>query len=75
MVLRYPRISYPTVTDTVINEVKEWQNRPLADIYPILYLDATMVKVRSEGRVMNKSAYLAVGINLEGHKRRAGHLD
>ena len=56
------------VTDSVINEVKEWQNRPLADIYPILYLDATMVKVRSEGRVMNKSAYLAVGITLEGTK-------
>jgi putative transposase len=56
------------VTDAVINEVKEWQSRPLADIYPILYLDATMVKVRSEGRVINKSAYLAVGINLEGTK-------
>jgi putative transposase len=56
------------VTDSVINEVKEWQNRPLADIYPILYLDATMVKVRSEGRVINKSAYLAVGITLEGTK-------
>ena len=56
------------VTDAVINEVKEWQSRPLADIYPILYLDATMVKVRSEGRVINKSAYLAVGITLEGTK-------
>jgi len=56
------------VTDAIINEVKEWQNRPLADIYPILYLDATMVKVRSEGRVINKSAYLAVGITLEGTK-------
>jgi putative transposase len=56
------------VTDAVINEVKEWQNRPLADIYPVLYLDATIVKVRSEGRVINKSAYLAVGITLEGAK-------
>ncbi len=56
------------VTDSVINEVKEWQNRPLADIYPILYLDATIVKVRSEGRVINKSAYLAVGITLDGTK-------
>ena len=56
------------VTDAVINEVKEWQTRPLAEIYPILYLDATMVKVRSEGRVINKSAYLAVGITLEGTK-------
>jgi putative transposase len=57
-----------TVTDSVINEVKEWQNRPLDEIYPILYLDATIVKVRSEGRVINKSAYLAVGITLGGTK-------
>jgi putative transposase len=57
-----------TVTDSVINEVKEWQNRPLEEIYPIMYLDATIVKVRSEGRVINKSVYLAVGITLEGLK-------
>jgi len=57
-----------TVTDAVINDVKEWQSRPLEEIYPILYLDATAVKVRSEGRVINKSAYLAIGINLEGIK-------
>jgi putative transposase len=56
------------VTDSVINEVKEWQNRPLEEIYPVMYLDATIVKVRSEGRVINKSAYLAVGITLEGLK-------
>ena len=56
------------VTDAVINDVKEWQSRPLDEIYPILYLDATIVKVRSEGRVINKSAYLAIGINLEGIK-------
>jgi len=46
----------------------EWQNRPLDEIYPILYLDATIVKVRSEGRVINKSAYLAVGITLSATK-------
>lgn len=57
-----------SVTDAVIEDIKEWQNRPLDDIYPILYLDATTVKVRSEGRVINKSAYLAIGINLEGIK-------
>lgn len=57
-----------TVTGSVINEVKEWQNRPLEEIYPIVYLDATIVKVRSEGRVVNKSAYLAVGISLDGLK-------
>ena len=56
------------VTDSVINEVKEWQIRPLDEIYPIVYLDATIIKVRSEGRVIKKSAYLALGINLEGLK-------
>jgi putative transposase len=57
-----------TVTDAVINDVKEWQSRPLDEVYPILYLDATIVKVRSEGRVINKSAYLAIGINTDGLK-------
>jgi len=57
-----------TVTDSVVNEVKEWQSRPLEEIYPVMYLDATIIKVRSEGRVINKSAYLAVGITLEGFK-------
>jgi putative transposase len=57
-----------TVTDSVITEVKEWQNRPLEEIYPVLYLDATILKVRSEGRIINKSAYLALGITLTGTK-------
>jgi len=56
------------VADAVINDVKEWQSRSLDEVYPILYLDATIVKVRSEGRVINKSAYLAVGINIDGMK-------
>jgi len=57
-----------TVTDGVLTDVKEWQSRPLDEVYPVLYLDATIVKVRSEGRVINKSAYLAIGINIEGLK-------
>ena len=57
-----------SVTDTVISDVTEWQNRPLDSVYPIVYLDATILKVRSEGRVINKSAYLAIGINMEGIK-------
>ena len=57
-----------TVTDTVIDDVKEWQSRPLDEVYPIVYLDATIVKVRSEGRVINKSVYLAMGISMEGIK-------
>jgi putative transposase len=57
-----------TVTDAVIDEVKEWQSRPLEPLYPIVYLDALVLKVRTEGKVVNKSAYLAIGINMEGLK-------
>lgn len=57
-----------TVTDAVMDEVKEWQNRPLEDIYPIVFLDAIMLKVRDNGHVINKAAYLAIGIRLDGIK-------
>jgi putative transposase len=57
-----------TVTDGVINDVKDWQNRPLDEVYPVLYLDATILKVRSERRIINKSAYLAIWINVAGLK-------
>ncbi len=57
-----------TVTDGVIEEVRAWQNRPLDAVYPILYLDAIHVKVRTQGRVINKAIYLAFGVTLEGLK-------
>src|ERR1700686_5432468 len=57
-----------SVTDAVIEEVKEWQSRPLEALYPILFLDALMVKMRHEGRVENRAVYVAVGIDLEGRK-------
>jgi transposase-like protein len=56
------------VTDAVIEELKEWQSRPLEPLYPILFLDALMFKMRHEGRVENRAVYVAVGIDLEGHK-------
>ncbi len=61
-----------TVTDAVIDEVREWQNRPLDAVYPILYLDALQVKVKSQGRVINKAIYLAFGVNLSGLKEVLG---
>jgi putative transposase len=61
-----------TVTDSVIDAVKEWQNRPLDEIYPILYLDALHVKVKDQGQVINKAVYLAVGVNMEGRKEVLG---
>ena len=57
-----------TVTDSVIDAVKEWQNRPLDELYPILYLDALHVKVKDQGQITNKAVYLAVGISMEGKK-------
>jgi len=57
-----------TVTDGILSEVKEWQNRPLDDIYPIVFFDAIRMKIRDEGRVMNKAAYLAIGVGMDGLK-------
>lgn len=56
------------VTDAVMGRVVEWQNRPLDSFYPIVYLDCIVVKVRQDNRIMNKSAFLALGVNLEGQK-------
>jgi putative transposase len=56
------------VTDAVTEEITLWQNRPLEEIYPIIYLDAVRVKVRHNGSVINKAVYLAIGVTLEGLK-------
>ena len=61
-----------TVTEAVMDEVRAWQSRPLEAVYPILYLDALKVKVKSQGRVVNKSIYLAFGVTLAGHKEVLG---
>ena len=60
------------VTDAVIDELKEWQSRPLDPVWPIVYLDALVLKVRDQGVVRNKSAYLAVGVNILGKKEVLG---
>ena len=60
------------VTNAVLDQVLEWQSRPLNDIYPIVYLDCIVLKIRQDKRVINKSIYLALGINLEGHKELLG---
>lgn len=60
------------VTDVVIEEVRQWQSRPLEPVYPILWLDALVVKVRDHNRVCNKAVYLALGVNLEGNKELLG---
>src|SRR5262245_6579165 len=61
-----------TVTDAVVDEVAKWQARPLEPIWPIIYLDAIVLKVREQGVVQNKHVYLAMGISLEGKKEVLG---
>ncbi|MCZ4263062.1 IS256 family transposase [Limimaricola sp. G21655-S1] len=60
------------VTERVIEQVHEWQNRPQDPLYPIVYLDCIVLKIRENQRVINKSLYLALGINMEGHKELLG---
>jgi transposase-like protein len=60
------------VTNAVLEHVVEWQSRPLDDIYPIVYLDCIVVKVRQDRQVINKAIYLALGVNMEGHKELLG---
>ena len=60
------------VTDSVIEKVIEWQSRPLDPVYPIVYLDCIVVKIRQDKHVINKAVYLALGVNLEGHKELLG---
>ena len=57
-----------SVTDAVIDEVKDWQNRPLETLYPVIIFDALRVKIRDEGVVRSKAVYLALGITRHGTK-------
>lgn len=60
------------VTDRVLEQIIQWQSRPLDPIYPIVYLDCLVVKIRDNMRVINKSIYLALGVNMEGKKELLG---
>lgn len=60
------------VTEAVSEEVREWQSRPLDSLYPIIYFDAIVAKVRHEGRVSNRAIYLALAVTLEGRKEILG---
>lgn len=60
------------VTDRVLETVVEWQNRPIDPVYPIVYLDCIVLKIRHNKSVINKSMYLALGINMEGQKELLG---
>ncbi|MDW3045277.1 IS256 family transposase [Vibrio sp. Vb1554] len=60
------------VTNAVMEEIVEWQSRPLDAIYPIVYLDCIVVKTRQDKRIINKSIFLALGINTDGQKELMG---
>jgi putative transposase len=60
------------VTDAVLDEVREWQNRPLDPVYPIVFFDALRVKIRDEGLVKNKAVYVALAFNANGEKEVLG---
>lgn len=61
-----------TITDEVLDEVAQWQQRPLEAMYPIVYFDALRLKIRDEGTVRNKAVYLALGIRADGVKEVLG---
>ena len=60
------------VTNAVIEKVVEWQSRPLDAVYPIVYMDCIVLKIRQDKRVINKAIYLVLGINIEGQKELLG---
>ena len=60
------------VTNSVLEKMVEWQSRPLDAVYPIVYLDCIVLKIRQDKRVINKAIYLVLGINIEGHKELLG---
>ena len=60
------------VTDAVLEEVTDWQNRPLEAVYPLIFFDAIRIKVRDEGTVRNKAVYVALGVRPDGTKEVLG---
>ena len=56
------------ITDKILPIVKEWQERPLEEIYAVVFMDAIHYHVRNEGRIVKRAVYVAIGIDMEGHK-------
>ena len=60
------------VTDAVMDDARAWQTRPLDDLYPVVFLDALVLKIRDGGSVVRKACYLALGINTDGEREVLG---
>lgn len=56
------------ITERIVPEIKEWQNRPLDPLYPFVFMDAIHYKLREDGRILNRAAYVVLGVNIEGNK-------
>ena len=56
------------ITDRIIPDIKEWQSRPLNPIYPFCFMDAIHYKIKEDGRIVNRAAYVVLGVSLEGEK-------
>ncbi|EOS72356.1 hypothetical protein C819_04348 [Lachnospiraceae bacterium 10-1] len=56
------------ITDRILPEVKEWQSRPLNPIYPFVFMDCIHYKVREDGRILSRAAYIVLGITADGYK-------
>ena len=56
------------ITDKILPQVKEWQSRPLNPIYPFVFMDCIHYKVREDGRILNRAAYIVLGVTAEGYK-------
>lgn len=60
------------ITDKILPALKEWQSRPLAELYPIVFMDAIHFHVRTDGHIVKRAVYIAIGINLDGQKEVLG---
>ena len=60
------------ITDKILPEVNEWQNRPLEAVYPVVFFDGIVFNSRQDNRIITKCVYSVLGINMEGHKEILG---
>jgi putative transposase len=60
------------ITDVVTDEIEIWRNRPVDEVYPIVYIDGIRIKVRDKGAVTIKSAHLVIGVDIDGRKHALG---
>ena len=56
------------ITDNILPQVKEWQSRPLAPVYPFVFMDCIHYKVREDGRILSRAAYVVLGVTMDGYK-------